>query len=65
MMNYEQLTKLQTFEYFTQIINECKECLEAPCMSDYRKEQAKLNAFDNILKEFEWCETQIENHKGE
>lgn len=59
MMNYEQLTKLQTFEYIRNIIKEYKEAIAQPGLSDYRKTCAKLNAFDDILKEVEWCEKDL------
>lgn len=35
------------------IINEYKEAIAEPGMSDYRKERAKLNAFDEIVAEVE------------
>ena len=43
------------------IIKDYKETLAIqPGMSDYRKDRAKINAFDDILKEVEWMEQKKE-----
>lgn len=38
------------------IIKEYKEAIAEPGMSDYRKERAKINAFDEIVEEVEAVE---------
>ena len=57
MINLEEIHKLILAEAVIDIIKLYRERLEEdPGMSDYRKEQAKLHAFDNILANVQWYE---------
>lgn len=57
MIKLEEIHKLVLAEAVTNIIKIYRERLEdEPGMSDYRKEQAKLHAFDDILANVQWYE---------
>lgn len=57
MLKLEESHKLVLAEAVTNIIKIYRERLEdEPGMSDHRKEQAKLHAFDDILANVQWYE---------
>lgn len=57
MINLREIHKAVLAEAVINIIKLYRERLEDdPGMSDYRKEQIKLNAFDDILANVEWYE---------
>lgn len=57
MINLREIHKAVLAEAVINIIKLYRERLEDdPDMSDYRKEQIKLNAFDDILANVEWYE---------
>lgn len=57
MLKHEESRRIVFIDSVLDIIKNYKEALkEFPGMSDYRKDQAKLNAFDDILKLVEWYE---------
>lgn len=60
-MTPKDLTTLMFAESIISIIKEYEEVIVQPCMSDYKKEQAKLNAFDDILKEVDFLESCIKD----
>lgn len=57
MINLREIHKAVLAEAVINIIKIYRERLEdEPGMSDYRKEQTKLNAFDDILANVQWYE---------
>lgn len=57
MINLRDIHKTVLAEAVINIIKIYRERLEyEPGMSDYHKEQAKLNAFDDILANVQWYE---------
>ena len=57
MVNLRDIHKTVLAEAVISIIKIYRERLEdEPGMSDYRKEQAKLNAFDDIMANVQWYE---------
>lgn len=56
-MKLEEIHKIVLAEAVACIIKDYKEALSLePGMSDHRKEQAKLHAFDDILANVQWYE---------
>ena len=56
-MKLEEIHKIVLAEAVADIIKGYKEALALePGMSDHRKEQAKLHAFDDILANVQWYE---------
>ena len=57
MINLRDIHKIVLADAVSNIIKLYRERLEEePGMSDYRKEQTKLNAFDDILTNVQWYE---------
>ena len=55
MLKHEESRRIVFIDSVLDTIKNYKEALEEnPGMSDYRKDQEKLYAFDEILKTFEW-----------